>query len=68
MDFSFKYQPSDDDLTNFNSGINTFLEELKTPKCSLQTYQILTNDDQMLNLCFSYSITTVQLNFYQTEL
>jgi hypothetical protein len=25
----------------------------------LQTYQILTNDDQMLNMCLSYFITTV---------
>jgi hypothetical protein len=28
----------------------------------LQTYQIVTNDDQMLILCLSYFITTVPLN------
>ena len=36
----------------------------------LQTYQILTDDDQMLILCLSYSITTVifSYSFYATNI
>ena len=39
-----------------------------TLNSQLQTYQILTNNDQMLILCLSYFITTVQklfLEFWQ---
>ena len=33
----------------------------------LQTYQILTNDDQMFILCLSYFITTVHAKLEQKE-
>ena len=37
---------------------------VKAVQLKLQTYQILTNDDQMLILCLSYFITTVQSYTY----
>ena len=39
---------------------------LKIQDCSVQTYQILTNDDQIIIFCLSYFITTVT-NIKQTK-